>query len=608
MEIESAATFSLEDNLPSLPVPSLESTISKYLLSSEAILDEEEFQKTKEVCKEFLKSPKTLKLQKLLIEKGQKSRNWLEDWWLEFAYLQNRFPLPLSNYSGASPYHEHQWIPKESSQLERAALNIHIILKFWNALRHETLPCQVKRNGSILSMNQLRYIFNTCRRPRANCDQLINCFKTCKEGETPSHVIVLKRGHIYKIKCFDDDKQEPKSCDVIYAMLLAIDEQVVVRGDNVALMTSLPRDHWGQLRQYLMDLSEENKRLLEEIESSVVVISLDEMVANGYEEISKLVSFGNFDNRWYDKSYNGVVFENGLFGSNCDHTPSDALVMAVMSHFHVQEMAKIPSKIKNKSLKLSLGDLPEKLNFVCDETIRDGIHVARQQARDLQHSIEVIQPVFKHCGKNYLKKLKFSPSFMVQLTVQLTYMQIHGVPAPTYETASTRAFYHGRTETCRTCTPQVVHFCRELMKSEKNGIWNYQKLKDLLVLAHDTYLWLMKECENMRGCDRHLMALSILASQHQLDLPIFTDPSFTKTGGNGNFLLSTSCLGFSYIQGVVAPMVANGYGFFYRIDTHRIIYGVTSYNSDPSTSAQKFSDRFQYNFNLILTICNQSQL
>ena len=38
---------------------------------------------------------------------------------------------------------------------------------------------------------------------------------------------------------------------------------------------------------------------------------------------------------------------------------------------------------------------------------------------------------------------------------------------PTYETATTRHFYHGRTETVRSCTDEAISFAKAL--SETNG-------------------------------------------------------------------------------------------------------------------------------------------
>lgn len=36
-------------------------------------------------------------------------------------------------------------------------------------------------------------------------------------------------------------------------------------------------------------------------------------------------------------------------------------------------------------------------------------------------------------------------------------------PAPTYETASTRKYFHGRTETVRSCTQEAVDFAKTIL-------------------------------------------------------------------------------------------------------------------------------------------------
>ena len=37
---------------------------------------------------------------------------------------------------------------------------------------------------------------------------------------------------------------------------------------------------------------------------------------------------------------------------------------------------------------------------------------------------------------------------------------------PTYETATTRHFYHGRTETVRSCTEEAINFAKALDEKE----------------------------------------------------------------------------------------------------------------------------------------------
>ena len=39
---------------------------------------------------------------------------------------------------------------------------------------------------------------------------------------------------------------------------------------------------------------------------------------------------------------------------------------------------------------------------------------------------------------------------------------------PTYETATTRHFYHGRTETVRSCTDEAIALAKALVEKDKN--------------------------------------------------------------------------------------------------------------------------------------------
>jgi len=70
-------------------------------------------------------------------------------------------------------------------------------------------------------------------------------------------------------------------------------------------------------------------------------------------------------------------------------------------------------------------------------------------------------------------------------------------------------FYHGRTETCRTCTPELVEFCRAAIERKSNSD---PHVCSLLKKANDKFIYLMKECKNNRGCDRHLFGLAIAAA------------------------------------------------------------------------------------------------
>lgn len=97
-----------------------------------------------------------------------------------------------------------------------------------------------------------------------------------------------------------------------------------------------------------------------------------------------------------------------------------------------------------------------------------------------------------------------------------------------------------------------------------------QQLLAKFIHAYDTHNKLMDEAQANEGCDRHLLGLRVLAKENNMPDPeIFQDPAWIKSGGDGNYILSTSFVGYSNVFGGVAPMCSNGYGTFYKMQgTH----------------------------------------
>ncbi|XP_052770762.1 peroxisomal carnitine O-octanoyltransferase-like [Mya arenaria] len=102
---------------------------------------------------------------------------------------------------------------------------------------------------------------------------------------------------------------------------------------------------------------------------------------------------------------------------------------------------------------------------------------------------------------------------------------------------------------------------------------------------------LMAEATENKGCDRHLLGLQVLAIEGGLPMPqLYTDPSYIKSGGGGNFVLSTSFVGYTPVYGGVVPMVDHGYGTFYKIEAKNITTFVSAWKSNPETDAVKFTE------------------
>lgn len=103
----------------------------------------------------------------------------------------------------------------------------------------------------------------------------------------------------------------------------------------------------------------------------------------------------------------------------------------------------------------------------------------------------------------------------------------------------------------------------------------------------------MNEARKGDGVDRHLFGLWCIAQENGIPTPEFyDDPLYSKSGGGGNFVLSTSTLGYSINVGFVAPMVMDGYGAFYSMLDDCVWIIITSYRDSEVTSSKKLYDSF----------------
>ncbi|XP_033718849.1 peroxisomal carnitine O-octanoyltransferase isoform X4 [Tursiops truncatus] len=565
-------TFQYQDSLPSLPVPSLEESLKKYLESVKPFANEEEYKKTEAIVQKFQNGIGE-KLQQKLLERAKEKRNWLEDWWLNVAYLDVRIPSQLHvNFGGPASHIEHYWPPKEGTQLERGSISLWHILNYWQLLRKEKLPVH-KVGNTPLDMHQFRMLFSTCKVPGITRDSVINYFRTESEGHCPSHIAVMCRGRVFVFDVMHEGcLMTPPE---ILRQLTYIQKKCHSEpdGPGVAALTSEERTRWAKAREYLISLNPENLTMLEKIQSSLLVFCLDDgsphVTPEDYSQVATKVLTGDPTVRWGDKSYNLISFSNGVFGCNCDGS---------------DKVRDIP--------------LPEELVFTVDEKVLNDINQAKAQYFKQASDLQLLVYAFTSFGKKLTKKKKLHPDTFVQLALQLAYYRLHGRPGCCYETAMTRYFYHGRTETVRSCTVEAVRWCQS-MQDPSTSLFEQQHRMLEAFAKHNK---MMKDCSTGKGFDRHLLGLSLIAKEECLPVPeLFTDPLFSRSGGGGNFVLSTSLIGYLRVQGVVVPMVHNGYGFFYHIRDDRFIVACTAWKSCPETDAEKlvqqtfraFSDMMQ---------------
>lgn len=103
---------------------------------------------------------------------------------------------------------------------------------------------------------------------------------------------------------------------------------------------------------------------------------------------------------------------------------------------------------------------PALLTWQVSSKLGDAIRTAEQNASTLIDDLDSVLLHYPEYGSNLMKQAKVSPDGWLQMVYQLAYFKHYGTHCPTYESASTRKFIAGRTETVRTCSTETVAFTK----------------------------------------------------------------------------------------------------------------------------------------------------
>ncbi|GLD99250.1 hypothetical protein PINS_up007968 [Pythium insidiosum] len=575
-------TYQFQDELPPLPLPPLEQTIERYIKSCEPLLTPQELEHTKAVCHDFVHGVGP-QLQEVLQERAASERNWIEEWWETFAYLQPRYPSAINiNWYGVLPGN---WGPRDMSQVEAATIFTHALLKFRRALLEETYPPE-KLMGRPLCMFTYSRMFNSCVIPGEECDEIRTYDNAAK------HIIVLRNNNMWALDVFDEKGEELPFADILRQMEIVREEATglfdLERYPPVSVLTSENRTKWAKAREHIAQLDETNRNSLELVERALFCIALDESSASTYDEIARNCLLGDGRNRWYDKPFTLIIHENGRGGLNGQHAWADALVVVRAFDYcirYVNENFKAKFADRSK-LVPTMNVRPRRLKWVLDNAAFTAIEVASAAVGKLIHASDLATLQFNHYGNAFLKRYKLTPDFFMQLAIQLAHYKMHKHVPAVYETAHTRLFYHGRTETIRSLSNDSLAFCK-IMESNASEGDKWEALQKGIASHKD----LLKNSLMGEGVDRHLMGLYIVSEMSGITPrpSIFTDKAYELSK---KYLVSTSNIsggrGASPIWGGFSAMYNEGYGICYALQPDRINVSITAYHVCKETSAAGF--------------------
>lgn len=544
-----------QESLPRLPVPTLDETAARYLKSLHPLLSPGEFEKSKKAVADFVK-PDGIgsKLQAKLLARREhpKHKNWIYDWWNDAAYLSYRDPVvPYVSY-----FYSHRDDRKRRDPVKRAAAISSAVLSFKKAVDEGTLEPEYMKKLPIC-MDSYQWMFNASRVPAKPADYPVKF-----DPKAHKHLVAIRKNNVYKI-VHEVDGKELNSAE-LEAQFRRVYELAVSRGPAIGAITSENRDVATDAREVLLSADPNNKAALETIESASFVVCLDDAAPVTLEERAHSYWHGDGQNRWFDKPLQFIVNDNGTSGFMGEHSMMDGTPTHRLNDY-------VNDVIFNNKIDLSSTDVrsnvpePALVRFNINKDVQKEIDRAVTDFNAVIGQHELAVQSYQGYGKGLIKKFKCSPDAYVQMIIQLAYHKMYGKNRPTYESAATRRFQQGRTETCRTVSDASVSWCNAMADhgvDDKTKVGLFREA----IAAHLEYI---TAASDGKGVDRHLFGLKKLLAPGE-ELPeIYKDPAY---GYSSSWYLSTSQLSSEFFNGYGWSQVIDaGFGIAYMINENRYV-------------------------------------
>ena len=541
-----------EDSLPRLPVPTLEETSRRYLKSVHPLLNKSEYETTKKAVEEFVK-PGSIgeKLQKRLQARRDdpKYKNWIHEWWNDAAYLSYRDPVvPYVSY-----FYSHRDDRRRRNPAKRAAALTTAVLEFKKQVDSGTIEPEYMKRLPI-SMEPYQWMFNACRIPAKPADHPVTY-----DPQENKHIIVVRKNQFFKVMHEVAGRQLNTS--ELEQQFRRIYEKAE-KAPAVGILTTENRDIWTEARSALLSAHASNATALQAIESSAFVVCLDDASPVTLEERAHQYLHGDGSNRWCDKPLQFIVNDNGTSGFMGEHSMMDGTPTHRLNDYANMLISTNKLDFNNPSIR---SDLPEPLpiKFHLNEKVKAEIQRAATDFENVigQHELRV--QAYQGYGKGLIKKFKASPDAYVQMIIQLAYHKMYGMNRPTYESAATRRFQQGRTETCRSVSDESVAFCNAMADPETPP----EACVKAFRAAVDAHVKYISDASDGRGVDRHLFGLKKCLQEGE-ELPaLYQDKTY---GYSSTWYLSTSQLSSEYFNGYGwSQVVDDGFGIAYMINENR---------------------------------------
>lgn len=521
-EASAGATFAREGSLPRVPLPTLEASCERFLAWCAPLLTAEEREATEAEVTAFLRPDGPGRKLHAALEEYDATdgvHSWLDTFW-PYRYLGRRDRIALNaNFF---------FLFRDTGvgQLERAAGLVAGALHYKHRL-DEGLIAPVEQRGVPQSMVQNAYLFSTTRIPGVPLDSVRAPYSEREPGpSTARHIVVLHRGTMFRLDVLGPDGV-PHSLDEIESALRAVTKADVhtAEEERAGHLTTMARAEWAEARQSLLAGHPSNARTLEDIETALFCVCLEDFAPADIQAACDELLHGDRGNRWFDKAVSFVVFADGRAGINVEHCELDGTT--VLS-FTDALLGTTPDEHSRRSGARSQGEpVPHPLTFELDEGLRAQVRSAAESFAAYGHATATRTVSFDDFGSTAAKALGVSPDAFVQAAYQLAHQRAKGHLGATYESIATRQYRHGRTEAMRVVTPEMPVFVAAM----DDPAADRDTRRAAFRAAAAAHVARAKECQAGQAPEQHLWELELIQRRRGEELGVREQPALYRSPG-----------------------------------------------------------------------------
>jgi len=514
----SVKTFGNEDQLPRVPLPSLNDSCGRFISWCAPLLTAEELAATEKSVRAFAAPGgpgRTLHAALAGYDASPGVHSWLDTFW-PYRYLGRRDRIALNanffflfEYSG-------------QSQLDRAAALTAAAVDYKLRLDAELVP-PVLRRGQPLTMEQNKYLFSATRIPGAVQDTVRVPYSASWPGPSPArHIAVFFRGNLFRLDVLDPGGQ-PYAPAGLAAALRAITQAAPAGpGTSPGHLTTKARAEWAASRDALLARDPANAGALDTIETALFCLCLEDFVPSGLQEACDHLLHGDSANRWFDKAVSLIVFGDGTAGINVEHCGLDGTTILSFTDDLLSRAAGLPP-----GPAAAAAPVAEPVTFVLDDALRADITAAAGSFARYRAATATAIVSFDDFGADQAKRLGVSPDAFVQMAYQLAHQRAKGRVGATYESIATRQYQRGRTEAMRVVTPESIGFVAVMDDPLADDDARRLRLR----AAARKHAERARECQAGQAPEQHLWELQLIQRRRGTELGVPEEPELYQSPG-----------------------------------------------------------------------------